>query len=158
MEQPCRKIDSKGIDGEREQWLKNLDRSNMVITKAIKNIKLSDPEALIVLTADHGGYVGMNHIFEAYNKTQDRDKIYSIFSSTLAIYWPNKIVPNYDEYLKTSVNLFRVIFSFLSKDESYLSNLQSNSSYVILKEGVSKGVYEYIDENGDITLKNIDAN
>jgi len=94
----------------------------------------------------------MKYTLESYKKTQDRDKVYSIFSSTLAIHWPDNMAPSYDASLKTSVNLFRVIFSFLSQDESYLSKLQPNSSYVILKDGMTKGVYEYINENGKIVL------
>lgn len=147
------KAGSKGVEWEKSIWKKNLKRSNEMLTKTVAKIIKQDPEALIIITADHGGYVGMEYTLDAYTKTQDRDKIYSMFSSTLAIHWPNLDAPDYDSTLKTSVNLFRVVFSFLSQDNSYLSNLQSNSSYVILRKGVSKGVYEYIDENGNIILK-----
>ncbi len=90
---------------------------------------------------------------EVYNKTEDRDLIYSIFSSSLAIKWPNNQVPKYDVDLKSTVNVFRILFSYLGDNEKYLQHLQDNSSYVIIRNGAPKGVYQYIDETGNITFK-----
>jgi hypothetical protein len=108
--------------------------------------------------ADHGGYVGMKTTREGNEKTQDRDKIYSIFSSILSIHWPNNEVPNFDEKLKTSVNVFRIIFSYLSENEAYLTNLEENSSYIQLNKNAEPGVYRYIDESGAIDFEAFNPN
>jgi hypothetical protein len=108
-----------------------------------------------MIMADHGGFVGLDYSAEVYKKTTDRDIIYSTFGSMLSIKWPNNEVPAIDTHLKSSINVFRILFSYLSNDEKYLQHLQDDKSYLILKEGAEPGIYEYIDENGNITIKKI---
>ncbi len=149
------KIHSRGIENERKEWLKRLDRANERLTKTVNLIKENDPNALILIMADHGGYVGMEYTLESYEKTSDRDKIFSIFSTLMAIHWPNGEIPEYDDKLKTSVNTFRILFSYLSEDESYLSNLEPDVSLAIVNEGALPGVYKYIGENGEIIFEKV---
>ena len=73
----------------------------------------------------------------------------------MSIHWPNNQIPEFDKEFKTSVNTFRVLFSYLSENEKYLEHLQDNSSYMILDKGVPKGTYEYLDSNGKPTFKKI---
>ncbi len=148
-----RKSQSEGIDGERKLWGESLSRSNEMLIKIISIIKEDDPNALIVIMSDHGGFVGMEYTNQIYTKTEDRDIIYSIFSSILAIHWPNGEAPEYDSSFKTTVNVFRILFSYLSEDESYLSHLQEDGSYVVIKKEAPKGIYKYIDDEGGITFE-----
>ncbi len=149
------KIHSLGVVEEKLAWTKRLERSNNVLTKTISTIKERDPNALVLIMADHGGYVGMGYTLESYKKIDDRDKIYSIFSSSLAIHWPYGKVPNYHNKLKSSVNVFRILFTYLSEDESYLSNLQPDFSLAIVNEDALPGVYKYINENGEVTFEKV---
>jgi len=73
------KKSSRGTEKEREVYLENLKKSNEWIKELISLILENDAEALIVLSADHGGFVGMNSTSETLEKMTDRDKIYSIF-------------------------------------------------------------------------------
>ena len=148
-----RKVDSQGIEGERELWLESLATANDRIFEVVSAIKEKDPNSLIIIMADHGGFVGMENTFQIYNKTQNRDLVYSIFTSTLAIHWPNNEAPEYDSSFKSAVNVFRILFSYLGNDESYLQNLQADESFVILKNIDPPGVYKYIDQFGEVTLK-----
>jgi hypothetical protein len=148
-----RKIDSEGINEEKEHWKRSLNTANDKLKNIISLINKKDPDALIIIMADHGGYVGMKNTIEVYNKTEDRDLIYSIFSSSLAIKWPDNNSPEFDDNLKTAVNVFRVLFSYLGENEKYLQHLQSDDSYVIIRNGAPKGVYQYIDETGKVTFK-----
>lgn len=146
------------IELKRIAYQESLEEANVLLTKSIQFIKKNDPTALVIIMADHGGYVGMKTTREGNEKTQDRDKIYSIFSSILSIHWPNNEVPNFDEKLKTSVNVFRVIFSYLSENEAYLTNLEENSSYIQLNKNAEPGVYRYIDESGAIDFEAFNPN
>lgn len=148
-----RELDSDGIDEEKKLWKESLDSANEKLKKIITLINDKDPNSIIIIMADHGGFVGMKNTIEVYNKTEDRDLIYSIFSSSLAIRWPNNHAPKYDVNLKSAVNVFRILFSYLGDNEKYLQHLQNNSSYVIIRNGAPKGVYQYIDEVGNITFK-----
>jgi len=146
-------LDSEGIEGERALWLKGLESANTIMKNTIDIIKNRDPNALIIVMADHGGFVGFKHTKEAYTKTTDKDAIHSIFSSILSIHWPNNDAPAMDKNFKSAVNLFRVLFSSLSEDAIYLDHLQEDASYMKIKLGAPKGVYKYIDGNDEITFK-----
>lgn len=145
--------DSKGVEGEREHYIESLKESNKKLKELTKTILENDPEALIVIMADHGGFVGMTNTSESYTKNTDRDFVNSIFSTILSIHWPNGETPEFDGKLKTSVNLFRILTSYLSENDSYLSNLQADDSYIIINFGAPQGVYEYINGEGDVVFK-----
>lgn len=144
--------DSKGVEGERQHYIESLTEANKKLSILSDSILKKDPNALIVIMADHGGFVGMDNTGEIYTKNENRDFVNSIFSSILAIHWPNGKNPEYDSKLKSSVNLFRILFTYLSEDEKYLDNLQEDGSYTIIYKGAPKGVYKYIDGQGKVVF------
>ncbi|QRM89547.1 hypothetical protein FG167_10000 [Lacinutrix sp. WUR7] len=144
--------DSK--DAERELYLKRLLETNIWLKKIIKTINTKDKNALIVISADHGGFVGLNATPEARKKQTDDKIIKSIFTSTLAIKWPNE-APEFDTEFKTPVNFFRILFAHLAEDASYLDNLQDDKSYMVIKKGAPYGVYELINEKGEVVFKEL---
>lgn len=147
------KSKSKGVLGEKEAWLQRLEEANIELKQLINTIKVKDPTALIVIMADHGGYVGMAYMNKLFERTDDPDKLRSIFGSLLAIHWPDERIPSYDSSLKTSVNLFRILITYLTENESYLIHLQEDGSYAPIKKGAKKGIYCYIDPHGKIIFK-----
>ncbi len=147
-------INSQSAEEQREIWIENLEKANVLLEKVIGTIKSNDPNALIIIMADHGGFVGMKSTDEMYRKMEDADDIRSIFSAQLSIHWPNgdepkKLAANF----KSSINMFRVLFSHLADEPKYLENLQDNSSYAIILKGAPKGIYKYIDTNGKVIFK-----
>lgn len=142
---------SKGIVKERELWLEGVRVANMRLKETISLIKEKDPKALIVIMADHGGFVGLESTSQMHTKTQEKDILYSIFSSNLAIHWPDG-QKRHEGDLKSAVNIFRVLFSYLSADKKYLEHTEDNSSYIVIKKGAPKGVYQCIDDAGEITF------
>ncbi|MBZ0328395.1 MAG: LTA synthase family protein [Altibacter sp.] len=142
---------------ERLAWLESLEEANVILKELVSEILKKDPDALLIITADHGGYVGMDYTDQTIAKSQNRDFIYSIFSSQLSIRWPNNEAPTYDAHFASSVNLFRILFSYLSNNEAYLEYLQEDSSYTIIREGAPEGIYKYIDHDGHIVFEGINA-
>ncbi len=142
----------KTKETERENYVTNLQETNKILTRSVSQIKKEDPEAIIIVMADHGGFVGMAHTGEKRTKNMNRDFQYSIFGANLAIAWPNE-APEFDVELTSSVNLFRVLFSYLSEEERYLENLQENGSYLIIREDAPDGIYQTIDPAGKIVFK-----
>ncbi|MAB56744.1 MAG: hypothetical protein CL524_04255 [Aequorivita sp.] len=147
--------DSKGVEGEREHYIESLRESNKKLTELTKIILKNDPEALIVIMADHGGFVGMASTQDSYTKSSDPNFVNSIFSTILAIHWPNGAAPEFDNELKSSVNLFRILTAYLSEEKSYLENLQEDGSYIIINYDAPKGVYQYINPEGDLVFKKL---
>lgn len=143
---------SNGVDAERKAWIESLEQSNETLRQLITTIEAKDPEALIMILADHGGFVGMYNTGQIYEKTEDRDIIYSIFSSILAIKWPGE-APAYDDKMKSSVNVFRILTSYLTGDTKYLDHLQPDESFVIINKEAPKGIYKYIDDEGNSTFE-----
>lgn len=144
-------LNSKGAIKERELWLEGVRVANMRLKETIGLIKEKDPKALIVVMADHGGFVGLESTSQMHTKTQERDLLYSIFSSNLAIHWPDG-QKRHEGDLKSAVNIFRVLFSYLSGDKKYLEHTEDNSSYIVIKKGAPKGVYQCIDDAGEVTF------
>lgn len=140
---------------EREGYLKRLEETNEWLINVTKYITAKDPKALIIMAADHGGFVGMNTTKESRKKLTDADLVKSIFTAKLAIRWPEN-VPKFNGDIKTTVNLFRILFSSLSEDQTLLEHLQSDKSYIQINRGAPFGVYEYIDENGKTTFNKVE--
>ena len=92
----------------------------------------------------------MNSTQESMTRLDNKDLIHSISTSMLAVKWRNK-APKFDYKLKTNVNLFGVLFSYLSDNTTYLESLQENKSYTI----INKSVYELIIEEGDVVFNKI---
>jgi hypothetical protein len=149
-----RKEDTKGREIEKAEWFESLEWANEKLTSLLTLIKEKDPGALIMISADHGGSVGFEYSRMIYTKTQERDLVYSIFSSQLSIHWPDTI-PKFEGHLKTPVNLYRHVFSYLSEDESYLQNLQEDETFIVINEGAPRGIYKYIDSSGNIVFKRV---
>lgn len=143
---------SKGKEIERENYLENLELANLWLKETINIINKLDKDALIIIIADHGGYVGFESTSESYEKQTDRDLTYSIFTTTLAIKWPEGR-PFFDDKLRSNVNLFRILFTYLSEDISLLDQLQVDKSLTVIKKNAPYGVYELIDEKGNVVFK-----
>ncbi|MCG2418361.1 hypothetical protein K8089_04945 [Aequorivita sp. F47161] len=152
---PVQKSDSDGKEKERENYIENLEKANVWLRQMVTLITKNDPQALIVIVADHGGYVGFNYTGELKQKVKDSTLVNSIFAATLAIRWPNNEVPEFDTKLKTNVNLFRILFSYLSENETYLDQLENDESFLVVREDAPFGVYKVIDANGTFTFKRV---
>lgn len=150
---PSAKAASAGKEVERKKWLEKREVANGKIKSIINLILEKDPTALILVMADHGGFVGLDYTRQFETENSERDIVYSAFGSMLSIHWPNGAQPQEAKYLKTSVNVFRIVFSYLSGNQKYLQHLQEDSSYFVLKSGVEPGVYQFIDGQGKVILK-----
>ncbi|KXO01021.1 hypothetical protein LS48_00640 [Aequorivita aquimaris] len=150
------KNQSKGKEEERKVYVENFEKANLWLYEMITLIIKDDPSGLIIIVADHGGYVGLNYTSKRHKKITDPRLINSIFASTLAIKWPDNEVPRFDDKLKTNVNLFRVLFSYLAEDKTYLNNFEKDESFLIVDEDAPFGVYKVIDENGKVDFKKVD--
>jgi hypothetical protein len=145
-------VQSLGEQAEIDGHMKGLAKAELWLKATVSYIIKEDPNALIIIGADHGGFAGFTYAQEALNKIADKEHIYSIFGAQLAIKW-NADVEDYDDNLKSGVNLFRILFSYLSKKKTYLNNLQDDGSYKLLKD--PKGVYRYINDNEEIVFEKV---
>lgn len=139
------------IAQEREIYLENLRRGNIWLKEIITFIIKNDPGGIIIIDADHGGYCGFAAMQDVLAKTQDPALLESIFGAQLAIRWNDSASKEYDSGLKTNINLFRTVFSFLAEDKKYLHHMEDDGSYMPIKD--PKGVYKFIEADGSIVFE-----
>lgn len=130
-------FDGTGKENERKGYLKRVEIANQWLKKTIDLIVNNDPSAIIIIAADHGGWVGIENRNQMF-ATKDGKLIQSIFSNLIAIKWNDSNPIDYDKDLKTNVNIFRILFSYLSQDKTLLKYLEEDSSYTIRQETFSK--------------------
>ncbi|CAD0005957.1 hypothetical protein [Flavobacterium salmonis] len=135
------KQQSLGIEKERISYIKRLREANKWLKETVSFIEKNDSNAIIIIGADHGGFVGFSHTLEASKKISDKVLLKSIFGAKLAIKWNTSQYIEYDSKLKSSVNLFRVLFSFLSEDKELLKNLQPDKSYNLYQPNDFSKIY-----------------
>src|SRR5690606_10374389 len=147
------KSHSEGVEKEKDNYIKSLKEANVWLKELISSIQAKDPGGLIIIGADHGGYAGFAYTLESLNKTTDTTLVNSIYGAHLSIKWNKAGFDKYDAHLKSSVNLFRVIFSYLAQDDKYLNAIQDNSSYIRLNQ--PRGLYRYINNEGNVVFEKI---
>ena len=145
-----------GAKLEKEKYIEKLKISNRKLTQMVQFITNHDPEALVVIMADHGGYLGFEYMLQIRDKQDDRDLVYSAFSALLAIKWPEESIKESSLDFRSSVNAFRLLFSYLGDNKKYLEHLQEDASYSIIKNGAVKGIYKLIDENDQVVFDKVD--
>ena len=68
-----------------------------------------------------------------------------------AIKWNGFLKKDFDKDLRSNVNIFRVLFSVLSENETHLNALEDNSSYnLLIKNSFYKSVNKVIDDKGKV--------
>ncbi|MEL6811471.1 MAG: sulfatase-like hydrolase/transferase [Bacteroidota bacterium] len=138
------------IENERKEYTEKIEEVNIWLTEAIERIERKDPKAVIIILADHGGWVGMTSYPDMFT-TRDEANIHSIFSVIAAIKWNGYLQEGYDQELSSTVNLFRVLFANLARDRSYLKDMEDNSSYNLHRENwYRNSVYQVINDKGEV--------
>lgn len=150
-----RKSKSLGVEGEKQAYLDRVLETNIWLEDLINKINEYDANPMIVIVADHGGFVGLSYTLEAVNKKLSEEETISAFSSMLSIKWPKNMNTGVLEF-KTNVNLFRNIFSVLAEDATLLKHKEANNSYIPLKENGETFFYQCIDEDYNTAYKLID--
>ncbi|RZJ65110.1 MAG: hypothetical protein EOO50_15150 [Flavobacterium sp.] len=136
---------SQGKAGERQLYLMKLKIANDWLRETVDFIVANDPDAMIIIGADHGGFVGFDYSWQIYDKITDKQLLHSAFGAKLAIRWNGNDSKTYDSKLKTSVNLFRCVFSYLSEDPKYLDHVQSDASYNTYDKNDETKIYKALD-------------
>ncbi|MEM7185190.1 MAG: sulfatase-like hydrolase/transferase [Bacteroidota bacterium] len=141
------------IEAERKEYTERIEEVNVWLKEAINKIEAQDPEAIIILLADHGGWVGMTSYPDMFT-TSDHRNLNSIFASIAAIKWNGFLQQGYDQQLRSSVNLFRVLFASLAKNDVYLQQMEDNSSYNLHRESwYRNSVYKALDDRGKLSFE-----
>jgi hypothetical protein len=132
----------------RKKFFKKIHVANDIITKFVQHILTTDPNALIIINADHGAW-GFGTYRWARKKVFEGvpDDLIALdyLGVLLAIRWPYG-APKHDQDLQTNVNLFRHIFAYLSESEDILATKVPDHGYIIKGRGNRSIVAKAIDD------------
>ena len=143
------------IEERRADYIKRVDSVNVWLKKSINHIVDNDENALIVVLADHGGWLGIDNYKDMYSTSEEVD-IKSIYSSLAAVRWNGFLYDDIDSNLKSNVNLFRIIFASLAENKGYIKYLEDDSSYNLHKENhFFNSVYQLVDSNGQVVFNKL---
>ncbi len=132
---------------ERKEYLNNLEEVNPKLKQLITMIKEQDNDAIIILVADHGGYVGLEYTGQVYESViEDSVLRKSMFSALFAIHAPADF-ESYRMQIKSSVSLFPNLIAYLSDDAPATD--ADDASYIFIKEKGKRQVYRYFDGDGN---------
>ncbi|MEM6686667.1 MAG: hypothetical protein AAF617_12870 [Bacteroidota bacterium] len=148
---------SQGKETERENYLTQVKKANEWLKEITATIIKNDPNSLIIIAADHGGYVGFEYTRELFQKQTDPKLVYSAFSAALAIKFPKgQAIANYDVQLKSPVNLFRTLFAYLGENEALLEHMQEDTSYSRIGNDFFGSTFKYIDADGNVVFEEVE--
>lgn len=138
-----------GLSEFRQGFFEKIHESNLMILKMVERIVQKDPNALIIISADHGGYgLGDHGITEkgVFPNEPVSHTILDRMGVLLAVRWPDT-APAKVASIKTNANLFRLVFAYLSEDDSILDTSVPDDGYLLTKPNT---VYKVI-RDGEIT-------
>lgn len=137
---------------ERNTYIEKIKEVNVWLENTVNYITEKDPTAIVILLADHGGWVGLGSYPEMFSTT-DLNQLHSVYSTLAAIKWNGHLKEGMDSELRSNVNVFRVLFSVLSENPEYLKYMEDNSSYNLQNGSFSNSVKAVIDDAGNVTSK-----
>lgn len=112
---------------EAEKYAHRLDRTNQLMMRLITVISAADPDAMIIITSDHGPYI-LNRCAK-FAPLLSREEVVERQGILLAIRWGKNYDGRYDKEIKSSANLFRYIFSYLTGHEKLLLNKPADDAF-----------------------------
>jgi hypothetical protein len=120
---PSEQTSEEELASYRKDHFKDIQIANNEILRMVARILIYDPNALIIVNADHGawGYGGFHRTKkEILERVADDVMALDHLGVLLAIRWPDA-AHKYDQDLRTNVNLFRYIFSYMSESKNILT-------------------------------------
>lgn len=128
---PTIKQTSEEMASFRNGYIQRIQSAEGSIRQFVQRIVKSDPNALIIISADHGsrglGEYAWGQDSEVLNGKSEDLIALDHLGVLQAIRWPGG-AKNYDQEIQTNVNLFRYIFSYLSeKDDLILTKVEDHS-------------------------------
>lgn len=137
----------EGYEKEREKYLKRLEKANLKLKELLDLIARRDPSAIVILAADHSGFLGLSHSLEAYKKVvEETNQKQTIFSALFAIKAPEDSIDYFKE-VNSSITVFPALFQYLTREEPSVK-AYDQSSYQLVRENGKAKVYRYFDSEG----------
>lgn len=115
------------LDAEVSAYQGRLLHAKAYLREALQNIQRADPDALVIIAADHGPFLARS--CSADTEHRYREHLLERQGAFLAIRWGKEYDGRYDTAIRSSQNLFRYVISHLSGDEFLLQQRKPDSAW-----------------------------
>ncbi len=125
------------LRSHRKGFSEKIQLANDTVHHIVQRIIQRDPEALIIINADHGSWgLGVANMVESeVHKGLDHELIaIDHLGVLLAVRWPTG-PPTYHQELRTNVNLFRYMFAYLADNEAILTEKTADNGFILKGQG-----------------------
>ena len=137
------------IEFETQRYQQEVNSISKKLIDMIRFIEKKDPKAIIMLVADHGGFVGYTHTGAAYsNPENDIDLKQSVFNALFAVKAAVEFETHHEK-IHSSIGVFPALFDYLSGEDIKTQLQLDNSSYLLIDNNSDKELYQYFDNNGN---------
>lgn len=115
------------LDVEIANYQSRLGRAKGYLREALQRIRNADPDALVIIAADHGPFLARS--CSADTEHVYREHLLERQGAFLAIHWGDGYDGRYDASIRSSQNLFRYVISHLSGNEILLQQRKPDSAW-----------------------------
>jgi hypothetical protein len=141
---------------EKNKYREEIKSISSQLIDMVQFIELNDPEAIILIVADHGGFVGYTHTGAAYTQPEkDLALKESVFNALYAVKAPVGFDP-FQKTVKSSIGVFPALFDYLSGDLAPSISSFDNSSYLLIKSDAKRVLHQYYDTHGNSVMEKVD--
>jgi hypothetical protein len=141
---------------EKNKYREEIKSISSQLIDMVQFIEVNDPEAIILIVADHGGFVGYTHTGAAYAQPEkNRALKESVFNALYTV----KASPDFDPFQKTvksTIGVFPTLFAYLSGAPPPRSSSFDNSSYLLIKSTGNTELYQYYDSYGNSVIEKVE--
>ena len=141
---------------EKNNYREEIKSISSQLIDMVQFIEFNDPEAIILIVADHGGFVGYTHTGAAYSQPEkDLALKQSIFNALYAVKAPEDFGP-YQKNVSSSIGVFPALFNYLSGAKATNTSSFDNSSYLLIKSDAEQTLYRYYDTHGNSVMQKVE--
>lgn len=136
------------IAHETTKYKKEITSISQQLIDISSFIKEKDPNGIILIVADHGGFVGYTHTGAAYNKP-DENMAYkeSVFNALYAVKAPEDFA-SYTKIVDSSIEVFPALFDYLAGIPAQEKDIYDSSSFLNINIDGKKQLYKYFNNKG----------
>jgi ribulose bisphosphate carboxylase small subunit len=149
---------SEQLASFRQEYVRLIQIANGQTLSIVRHILGRDPTALIIVNGDHGAWGNGNFMFtemRILDSLPENVMALDQVGVLLAIRWPDG-ADQYDQDLRTNVNLFRHILYYLSLNTEILLTKVPDDSFILRGSGAKQIVRKVIND-GEVMERQVEV-